>query len=220
MKVLVVGGGRDLYFLAQAFRSKGHSVTVIDRDKQECSRLARRLDALIIHGDGSDESILEEAGARSADIVLAATERDADNLITCQISRSRFAVPRAVALVNDPENQRVFMELGIDAISPSLTVASLIEQRAALDQVTNLILAGEGKVTISEVVLGKSFQGADIPIAELLLPRDALIAVVMRDGETIVPRGETRLAPGDRVLLVTLSESRDEALGILTGQRV
>jgi len=217
MKVILVGGGRPLYFLAQTFRSKGHAVTIINRDAAECARLARQIEATIVYGDGSDHRILEDAGARAADIVLAATPSDPDNLITCEFARSRFDVPRAVALVNDPDNQSIFQELGIDAISTSLTVASLIEQRAALDQITNLIPAAEGKVTISEVTLDDSFPLAGRPLAEIKLPRDALIAVVMRDGETIIPKGDTELHCGDRVLLVALSESRERALKVLTG---
>jgi trk system potassium uptake protein TrkA len=178
--------------------------------------LARRIEATIVLGDGSDHRILEEAGARSTDLVLAATPSDPDNLVICQVARARFEVPRAVALVNDPDNLGIFRDLGIDAISTSLTVASLIEQRLAFDQVTNLIPANEGKVMITEVTLAPSFPLAGRPIAGIELPRDCLIAVVMRDGETIIPRGSTELRCGDRVLLVTLSASRDEALRILT----
>lgn len=218
MKVIIIGGGRSLYFLAQTFGRKGHTVTIINLDAAECARLAGQIDATIVHGDGSDQRILEEAGARAADVVLAATPSDPDNLIACHLARTRFTVPRAIALVNDPDNQSVFRDLGIDGISTALTVASLIEQRAALDQVTNLIPAGDGKVTISEVTLAESFPQAGRPIAEIEFPRDALIAVVIRDGETIIPRGDTELSVGDRVLLVTLSETHDQALKVLTGE--
>lgn len=219
MKVILVGGGRALHFLGNAFRSKRHGVTIINRDAAECARLARELEASVVHGDGSDPRILEEAGARSADVILAATPSDPDNLIVCQVAQRKFGVPRAVALVNDPDNQSVFRELGVDALSTSLTVASLIEQRAAIDQVTNLIPAAEGRVTISEVALNEVSAAVGRRLAEIEFPRDALVAVVLRDGEAIVPRGETQLQGGDRVLLVTLSEARERALGILTGKK-
>ncbi|MCB9878209.1 MAG: NAD-binding protein [Planctomycetes bacterium] len=218
MKVIIIGGGRSLYFLAQTFRKKGHAVTIINRDAAECTKLAQQIDATIVHGDGSDQRILEEAGARAAAVVLAATPSDPDNLIACQLAKTRFTVPRAIALVNDPDNQSIFRQLGIDAISTALTVASLIEQRATLDQVTDLIPAGDGKVTISEVTLTESFSFAGRPVAEIEFPRDALIAVVIRNGETVIPRGDTELRVGDRVLLVTLSDSHERALNILTGE--
>ena len=218
MRVILIGGGRSVYFLAQTFRRQNHTVTIINRDAAECARLAGQIDATIVHGDGTDQHILEEAGARCADVVLAATPSDPDNLIGCQLARSRFAVPRAIALVNDPDNQSIFRELGIDAISTAITVASLIEQRAALDQVPNLIPAGEGKVTISEVMLTESFPLAGKPISTIAFPRDALIAVVFRDGESIIPRGDTELRAGDRVMLVTVSASHGQALKVLTGR--
>jgi trk system potassium uptake protein TrkA len=220
MKVILVGGGRPLYFLAQTFLGKGHSLTIINRNPDECERLARELeDAIIVKGDGSDRRILDEAGARGADVIIAATRSDPDNLIACHLARARFEVPRAVALVNDPENQSIFRELGIDAIWTSQTIASLIEQRTALDLVTNLIPAAEGKVTISEVTLS-----ADSPVLGRSLaqiedfPKDALIAVVTRDGEPLIPKGVTELRENDRVLLVTLSGIHAHALKLLTGK--
>ena len=219
MRVILVGGGRPLYFLAQTFLAKGHDVTLVNRNAGECSRLAQQIKATVVHGDGSDPRILEEAGARGADIVLAATPSDPDNLITCRLAQARFEVPRAVALVNDPENQSVFRQLGIDAISVSSTVASLIEQLAVRDQVTDLIPAGGGRVMISEVVLDASSPLDGRRIGEIEFPRKALIAMVMRETETIIPRGDTELRRGDRVLVVTLAEERDEALRLLTGSR-
>lgn len=217
MKVIIVGGGRAVHFLAQTFARNGHAVTIINRDAAECVRMANRLSATIVRGDGTEHRLLEEAGARAADVVLAATASDADNLICCQLARARFAVPRAIALVNDPDNRVVFEELGIDAISTALTVASLIEQRATLDRVTNLIPASDGAVSIVELTLDATFAPRERSIATLGLPRDALIAVVTREAETIIPRGDTELRVGDRLLLVTLAKSHARALEILTG---
>lgn len=217
MKAILVGGGRPLYFLAQTFLAKGHVVTIINSEAEECARLAGRLAATVVHGDGSDLRFLEEAGARTADLVLAATPSDPDNLVACQLAKSRFAVPRVVALVNDPDNQDVFQALGVEAISTSLTIASLLEQRAALDQVTNLIPAGDGRVTISEVVLSDDVPLGGKAIGKADFPRDALIAVVIRGAETIIPKGDTSLAHGDRIVLVALAGARDRALKVLTG---
>ncbi len=217
MRVILVGSGAALHFLARTFRGKGHAVTIIAADAAECARLARQQDATVVHGDGSDERILEEAGARSSDLVLAATTSDPDNLILCRVARARFGVPRVVALVNDPDNQPVFEQLGVEAISTSLTVASLIEQRAALDQVTHLIPAADGKVTIFEVVLVEDSPAVGRRLAEIDLPRESNVAVLVRGEDTLIPRGDTELLAGDRVLLVCLAEARDRALARLTG---
>ncbi len=218
MNVIVAGSGRPVQYLGQAFLAKGHSVTVVNPDPEECARLSRRLGATVVRGDASDRSVLEEAGARSADVVLAATPADADNLVVCQLAHRHFGVERVVALANDPENEEIFRRLGVESVSTSLAVANLIEQRTALGQVTNLILAGDGDVQIAQVQLEERSPAVGRTLSELGLPREALIAVLMRQGATVVPRGATLLAAGDRVLLVAVRGSEEAALRALTGR--
>ncbi|MCC7396432.1 MAG: TrkA family potassium uptake protein [Planctomycetes bacterium] len=216
MKALLLGGGRPLWFLAQTLARKGHAVTVVSRDAHECAHFANRVAATIVHGDATDPGLLEDAGARSAQLVLAAMTNDADNLVACQVAQRWFAVPRVIALVNDPDNQEVFTALGVQAISTVVTVASLVEQRVTIDQVTNLIPAADGRVTLTEITLEEQNTAVGRRVVELGLPRDALIAVITRAEQTIVPRGETQLQVGDRVLLVALPESHPAALRLLT----
>ncbi|MCA9317369.1 MAG: TrkA family potassium uptake protein [Planctomycetes bacterium] len=215
MKVLLVGGGRVIQFVTQRFVASGHAVTVIVRSPSESARLARHVKATVVRGDGTDAEILEEAGARACDVVLAATPSDADNLVACHTARAKFAVPRIVALVNDPDNREVFRALGVEAISTALTIASLIEQQASLDHLTELIPAAGGQVQLTDVRLPKDSSVVGRKLAELGIPRDALIAVVMRDGRVLVPRGDTVLEEGDHVLLVSLADARTAAITLL-----
>jgi trk system potassium uptake protein TrkA len=218
MRVLIVGGGKTLYFVCRAFLSKGHQVTVINRDQDECVRVARRLKVQVVHGDASDTTILGEAGARGADAVLAITPNDQDNLAICQLAKLQYGVPRAVALVNDPDNEAVLKKLGVAAFSTTGILASLIEQRTALDEITNLVPVGEGKVNITEVSLTPASPVVGRRLGELELPTDALIAVVLRNDEVIVPRGNTLLQAGDRVVLITLPQSHGPVLRAITGE--
>lgn len=218
MKVLIVGGGRTMYFLCRTFLAKGHAVTVINRDPEECVRMARRLKVTVVRGDGSDPAILEEAGAHEADAVLAVTPNDQDNLAICQLARLQYGAPRAVALVNDPDNEEVFHRLGVAAFSTTRTIASMIEQRTALDEITNLIPAGEGKVNITEVRLQPTSPVVGKTLRDLSLPGDSLIAVVLRNGQAVVPRGDTRLRAGDRIVLITLPANHGPVLRAITGE--
>lgn len=221
MNVLIVGGEKLVYFLARLFTSKGHSVTVINRAQRECTRLARRLKSTIVYGDGSDLTILEEAGARSADAVLAATPNDEDNLVICQLASFHFGVPRTLALVNDPDNEEVFQKLEItSAISITRLLASLIEQRTGFDDIINLVPVGEGKLNITEVSLKKTSPVVGKTLMEIALPENSLIASIMRNEEPIVPRGPTELAAGDRLVLITLPENHGRVLKKLTGDSI
>lgn len=219
MKVLIVGSGKTGYFLCKSFTAKGHEVVIIDRDYQECERLARQLSATVVCGDGSDADTLEDAGAMYADAMLAITPNDQDNLIICQLAAIHFGVPRAVALANDPENAEVFQELGISAFSTTHIIGNLIEQRASLEQVINLLPVGEGRVNVTEVYLDEASPVAGRALSEITLPNNALVAVVIRENQPIVPRGDNRLLEGDRVVIITLPENHEQVLKIFTANR-
>ena len=207
-----------IYFLSRAFISKGHFVTLINRDAADCKHLARRLKATVVNGDGSDPEILEDAGVRMADAFLAVTSNDEDNLVACQIAERRFGVRRTLAMVTDPDNESVFKDLGVDRVF-SLTgiVTSLIEQHAGFEDVTSLVPVGEGRFHATEMVLDGDSPALGRPLRDLGLPKRSLIAAVLRGEEPVVPRGNTVLEEGDRVILITLPEDYPAALKTLSG---
>lgn len=218
MRVIIVGGGKTLYFLGRNFASKGYEAAIINKDPEECLRLARQLTVEVICGDGGDEHILEQAGARKADAVLAITPRDQDNLVICQLAALQFGVPRTIALANDPDNVEIFEQLGVSAFSTTNIVGSLIEQHAALEEITNLLPVGEGRVNVTEILLSPDAPVAGRQLKEIVLPENTLVAVVIRDGKPIVPRGDNDLQAGDTVVLITLPENHGAALKIITGE--
>jgi trk system potassium uptake protein TrkA len=220
MRVILVGTGKQLYFMAREFLSKGHCVVVVCGDGQDARWIARRLNATVLFADGSIPSVLEDAKAQEADVLIAATPRDPDNLVICQAAQRRFGVPTTLAVVNDPDNQEVFPKLGVaNVVSITPLVCSLIEKRTAAEEISNLAIMGEGAVHVTELVLPEDSPAVGKPLAAVQLPRDALIASVVRDSRAIIPRGDTVLAAGDRVVLVTLPASYGQAVKFLTGER-
>jgi trk system potassium uptake protein TrkA len=219
MKVLIVGGGKTLYFLCRNFTARGYQVVIINRKQEECVQLARQLAATVVCGDGSDAGILKEAGAMGADAVLAITPNDQDNLVICQLASLKFGVPRAVALANDPDNAEVFEKLGVSGFSTTRIIGSLIEQRASLEQIINLLPVGEGRVNVTEIVLDDDSPVVGRLLKDIDLPENALVAVVIRDNKPIVPRGSNDLLAGDRVVLITLPENHGPVLKAFTGER-
>jgi len=219
MKILIIGTGKTLYFLCRNFTAKGYEVVIINRDRGECVHLARQLSALVVCGDGSDAKILKEAGAMGADVVLAITPNDQDNLVICQLASIQFGVPRAIALANDPDNAEIFEKLGVSAFSTTHIVGSLIEQRASLEQIINLMPVGEGRVNVTEIMVEPDSQVAGKLLKDVDLPENTLVAVVIRDNQPIIPRGFNMLTGGDRVVLITLPENHGRALKAFTGER-
>ncbi|MFP3853039.1 MAG: NAD-binding protein [Anaerolineales bacterium] len=218
MKIMLFGGGKTVYFLAKEFTDKGHQTTVITKDQVQARRFARQLDAIVLHGDGSSPTILEDAGARQADVLLALTPADEDNLIACQVAQRMFGVPRTFALVNDPENETIFRGLGVTiAFSATHMVARMIEEQADLDEVIDLFPVAGGKVQVSEVSLRKHAPAVDKTLLELALPDESLVSAIIREEDVIIPGGRTVLRQGDRLLVVTEPQVYKQVMIALTG---
>lgn len=218
MRIIIIGGGRVVYFLAKLFISKGYHPAIINRDREECLWLSQQLKALVLNGDGSHPPLLEEAGARQALAVLAITHRDQDNLVACQLAAKMFGVPRTLALVNDPENLEVFRKLGVSvAFSTTHIMAALIEQQAGFDEIVNLMPLAQGRVMVSEVALHAGLPAVGRSMQELAMPTGSLIGAVIRQDAVLVPRGPDRLAEGDRLILLTTPESYAPAMRCLLG---
>lgn len=222
MRLILIGGGETIetiYFLAKLFARRGHQVTIVNPYPAEAQMLSRRVDATVILGDGSDPAVLEEAGARRADVLLSLTPYDPDNLVACQIAQKLYSVPRTMALVNDPDNEEVFCQLGISLVfSATRVIGSLIEGQTVYDEITHLFPADEGRLHVTEVVLGEGAPAADQCLVDLELPQDSLVICLIRDGQVIVPRGDSRLQVADRLILITQPETQEETLRILTGE--
>jgi trk system potassium uptake protein TrkA len=222
MRMILIGGGETIetiYFLAKLFARRGHQVTIVNPYPAEAQMLSRRVDATVILGDGSDPAVLEEAGARRADVLLSLTPYDPDNLVACQIAQKLYSVPRTMALVNDPDNEEVFCQLGITLVfSATRVIGSLIEGQTVYDEITHLFPADEGRLHVTEVVLGEGAPAADQNLVDLELPQDSLVICLIRDGQVIVPGGDNRLQVADRLILITQPETQEETLRILTGE--
>ena len=221
MRVILLGGGETvetIYFLARLFVRRGYDVTIVDPDPAEAQMLARRVGATVLWGDGSDPVMLEEAGARQADLVLSLTSHDPDNLVACQVAQKLYGVPRTLALVNDPENEEVFRRLGItEVFSSTKVIGSLIEGRTVFDEITQLFPADEGRHYVTEVVMDEDAPGIGKTLQELDLPAGSLVIAIIRDGQVVVPRGQHRLQVSDRLIAIALPEHQEHLLRALAG---
>ena len=218
MKALICGDGKSLYFLGRAFLAKGYSVTLVTPSSKDAAQLARRLNATVVAGDGSDPAVIEEAGAIEADVVVAATPHDHDNLAICQIASTRFEVPQVLALVNDPDNEESFADLGIPAVSATRIMIDMIERRAAFREISNILPLAEGKLTLAEVTLSANAPVVAKRVMDLSLPPDALLVSVLRGEDAIIPHGQTVLRCDDKVIVITSPESHGQTLRVLTGE--
>jgi len=208
MYIIVVGGGKVGYNLAKLLLAEGHELLLIEKDKPKAALLAREFGESLMEGNGSRVSVLREGGANRADVLVAVTGTDEDNLVICQVAKSVFKCPRTIARVNDPRNEALFSTLGIDAtVSSTRLIDSLIEEQVkAEDMVIPLVTLRSGNVEIIEMDLSRSSWILGKKIREISLPEGAIFISIIRGDEVIIPKGDTELTPGDKVIALVKKE--------------
>jgi trk system potassium uptake protein TrkA len=202
MYIIVVGGGKVGFNLVKLLIAEGHEVLLIEKDKRKIPNLIAEFGESVIQGNGSRVHILQEGVANRADVLVAVTGHDEDNLVICQLAKNFFKCPRTIARVNDPRNEGTFSTLGIDAtVSSTRLIDSLIEEQVqAKDMVIPLLTLQGGDVEIIEVELSSDSKVINKSIREIQLPDGAIFISIFRGSEAIIPKGETELKAGDRVL--------------------
>jgi trk system potassium uptake protein TrkA len=218
MKVILVGSGRILYYLARQFTRKEYDVQIITAAEKDARELSQRLSRPVLAGDATDPKIMEDAGAFRADVVLALTPNDEDNLAVCQIARQMYQVPRTIALVNDPENEEVFHKLKVSmAISATRILSIILEEQAGFEEISKMISVSEGHVSVAEIILREDSPAAGLSIESIALPGEALIGGIIREGKVLIPKGGSQLLGADRLILIATEASMDEAMRMLVG---
>jgi trk system potassium uptake protein TrkA len=207
MNAVVIGGGKVGWYLVKTLDARGHVVSLIDDRPDACARAAEEFNITVICGDGTELSALADAGADRADVFAAVTGQDEENLVACQLAKRKFGVRRTIARVNNPKNQRVFTELGVDsAVSATSIIAGLIEREAVASSIKTLFQFRKGDLEIIEIDLDGSSIARGKAIRELSLPQQAVLVSIVRGDAAIVPRGDTVLVPGDVVLALASRE--------------
>jgi len=219
MYILIVGGGRIGYFLATRLLKEKHTVVIVEKEEERANEIAKQLDVVIVHGDGCEPYILQQAGIERADVVAAVTGKDEDNFIVCQIAKEQFNVKRTIARVNDPENEKAFNELGIDVpIGATIILGKIIEEEASFTDFVDLFSFKRGKLALIRVDLPETSPVIDKKLQELQLPPNSVLVSVLRGDEIIVPKGDTVLMPRDDIVALTLVEHKQQLLNYLIGK--
>jgi trk system potassium uptake protein len=206
MYAIVAGGGKVGYYLAKELVEQGHEVLVLEKDRRQCAVITEELGNIVMQGDAAEASVLAEAGTGRADVIVAVTGDDEDNLVISQVAKTRFHVPRAVARINNPKNEQVFRMLGIDAtVSSTDVILGVLEQQLPAHAVVPLLRLRHADVEVVETVLDEKAPAVGRSIRELGLPADCTIAVIIRGATAVFPTPDTRLEIGDEVIALTTS---------------
>ena len=204
MVIVIIGGGKIGFHLAQTLLSHGHEPKLIELDRARCTDISNRLDVPVTCGDGTLIDVLESAGALDADALVSVTGKDEDNLIACQLAKKRFRVERTVARVNNPQNVEVLRLLGVDIpISVTDNIVNLLEREINVSAFRMLASLNQGEATLNELELPEDYRYSGTPLSEIRPSEDYVIVSITREGRLIVPRGNTQLCAGDRLVVLT-----------------
>jgi trk system potassium uptake protein TrkA len=186
--LIVVGGGKVGYYLTKTLINEGYEVLLIEKNPRKCEVYTERFGAVVMNGDGAEAATMSAAGAARADVVIAVTGDDEDNLVICQLAKHRFRVKRAIARVNNPKNEELFRTLGIDVtVSTTNVILSLIEQQIPDLHFVHLLALKHADVALVEATLAPTSPFADHTLADIRLPDETSIIAILREGEVIIP---------------------------------
>jgi len=201
--VIIAGAGKVGWNLARELIDKDHEVTLLEHDRRRYLVVEQELEHAVQYGDASELWVLERAGIQRADLVIAVTGDDEDNILICQMARDKYEVERIVARVNNPRNLDHFKELGIEpAVSATDLILRLIEHEVPQYGLVHLLdLAGD-RLEIIELIVDGSSPVAGTRVNDVEMPDGSLIISVLREGGGFVPQGDTVIEAGDEVLVV------------------
>ncbi len=203
MNVIVIGGGKVGFYLCKTLLEHGHQPLIIEKNKRTCEYASNQLDITTINADGSTIEALTTANASRADAVIAVTGLDQDNLISCQLAKKIFHVPKTVARVNNPKNAAVMKRLGVDIpISSTDNIARLLEREVDSARIKSLLSLNRGEASLSEMLIPDNYVLHGKRLFELDIPEDAVITAIFRDDKLIIPRGNAQIMSGDKILVI------------------
>jgi trk system potassium uptake protein len=203
MYVLIAGAGKVGWNLARELIAKGHEVTLVESSRRRYLIVEQELEHAVQYGDATELWILERAGIQRADMVIAVTGDDEDNMLICQVAKEKYLVDRIIARVNNPRNLQHFKLLDIlPAVSATDLILRLIEHEVPKYGLVHLLDLEEEQLEIIEMEVADDAPAAGRKVIDIDLPEGSLIISVLREGGGIVPKGDTMIEAGDEVLLV------------------
>jgi len=219
MYIIVIGGSRLGYYLTRALLDEGHEVLLIEKSAPICQTITGEMGSVCLRGDGCEATTLAEAGTGRADMLIAVTGDDEDNLVACQVAKYKFKVPRTIARIRNPKNETIFKKLGIDVtVSSTSIILEHIEHEVPSHPLMHLLTIREKGLEIVDVKIPPGSTNIGKTIKELSLPAESILSLIIRqERKPTVPKADTVLQAGDQVIAVTPPESEEALRSALIG---
>jgi len=219
MYIIIVGGGRLGYYLTKELLEEEHEVLIIERDAAISQTISSELGSVCLRGDGCEVATLVQAGTSRADIFIAVTGEDEDNLVACQVAKHKFNVARTIARVRNPKNEELFRELGVDVcVSSTAIILEHIKHEVPSHPLIHLMTIQEKGLDIIEITIPEGAPSIGKQVGHLNLPPESILSLIVSvDQKPAVPAAATIIRADDRIIAVARPESMDALRAVLTG---
>jgi trk system potassium uptake protein TrkA len=224
--ILIVGGGKVGSYLTRALVNQDHEVVVVEKDERKAKTLERLIDRQVtVVGDGCDPAVLEMAGVTRADVVVADTGDDEDNLVVVLLSKKKSKA-RCIARVNNPANKLIFESLDPDdpvtVISSTELILDVLNEHVNASKYRSMLetmhLFGKGNMQLVKVAIPERSPVAGKSLAELNLPHNSVVVAVDRpDRDLEIPTGDTKLCAGDSMIVIVKNGAAERIRTLLGG---
>ena len=219
MYIIVVGGGEVGYYLTKTLLSDGHEVLLLESATARSQRLVEEFGSIVIRGDGCEAATLESVGTGRADMLIAVTSDDEDNLVSCQVAKHKFGVPRTIARIKNPGNEKIFKLLGIDTtVNTTSIILAHIESELPYHPLIPLLKLRRGGLEVVEVKVQPGSSIAGKRLGDLKLPPETMISLIAKEKGPQLPTKDTILEAGDEIVAVARTDYEEELRIVLTAK--
>jgi trk system potassium uptake protein len=211
MKIVIAGGKHEADFIVKMLKEEHHQLIVINQDREFADYISSNNDIPVFPGDPTKAYCLSDAEADHADVLLALSDNDTDNYITCITAKRLFKIKKTVSKVRNPKNVELFKRLGIDSvISSTYLMGQTILNESSVENIIKTLSIEDEKIIMIEIAVENDFQLVNKKIMDIHFPKNINISCIFRDPHVIIPNGSTIIKPDDKLIIVTTPSEQDE----------
>lgn len=213
MKIVITGGKHESDYIISMLKKEKHELIVINDDKGFAEYISSNNDIDVFPGDPTKAYVLQDAEAQNADVILALSDNDTDNYVTCMTAKKLFNIKKTVSKVKNPKNVELFKRLGIDSvISSTYLIAQSILNESSVEDIIKTLSIEDEKIVMLEVPIKKDFAIVDKQIMDIAFPKNFNISCIFRDPHVIIPNGRTVILPEDNLIIVTTPDEQEKLI--------
>lgn len=214
MYIIIVGAGKIGYNLSKALIAEGHEILLIEKDRNKYNLLVKELGEAVYLGSGCEVSTLRNVGTNRADMLIAVTGLDQENLVACQLAKLIFMIPKTLALVNDPKNEELFKALGVDlVVNTTNLISTLIGHKLNINVLLPLLTFKNLEIVQAEIT--DSSPAVNKQVKDLGLPADSLLIAAIRNENAVLLKGDSVILANDTIVALTTREKENDLRKIL-----